>query len=145
SLIGLDGTHLKGNYVGILLFTIALDANNEIFPIAYSIISIENEENWFEFFWHLYNMVEEDGETDWAIISDRQKNLSRNFEKDFQGPLIYILFWRDSKATNPFTFIKRLRKVGKSPIICDTNTSNFIESFNSTLGFDRCRPILTLL
>lgn len=32
------------------------------------------------------------------------------------------------------------------PNVCnDTNTSNFVESFNSTLGIDRCRPALTLL
>ncbi|XP_021763677.1 uncharacterized protein LOC110728327 [Chenopodium quinoa] len=28
---------------------------------------------------------------------------------------------------------------------CDTNKSNFVESFNSTLGIDRCRPVFTLL
>lgn len=27
----------------------------------------------------------------------------------------------------------------------DSNTSNFVESFNLTLGIDRCRPVLTLL
>lgn len=32
------------------------------------------------------------------------------------------------------------------PNVCnDSNTSNFVESFNSTLGIDRCRPVLTLL
>ena len=32
------------------------------------------------------------------------------------------------------------------PNVCnDSNTSNFVESFNSTLGVDRCRPVLTLL
>lgn len=31
-LIGVDGTHLKGNYGGILLSAVALDGNNEIFP-----------------------------------------------------------------------------------------------------------------
>ncbi|KAL2930624.1 Inner capsid protein VP2, partial [Bienertia sinuspersici] len=30
-------------------------------------------------------------------------------------------------------------------LCCDTNTSNFVESFNSILCVDRCRPILTLL
>ncbi|KAL8119377.1 hypothetical protein AgCh_016771 [Apium graveolens] len=42
----IDGTHLKGNYGGILLSTVALDANNEIFPIAYVIVSVEDEGNW---------------------------------------------------------------------------------------------------
>lgn len=32
------------------------------------------------------------------------------------------------------------------PNVCnDSNTSNFVESFNSTLGVDRCRPVLSLL
>lgn len=34
SLIGMDGTHLKGNYGGVLLSAVAMDANNEIFPFA---------------------------------------------------------------------------------------------------------------
>lgn len=83
---------------------------------------------------------------------------------------MYILFWRACNACNPFTFKKameRLRKEGKAPVMkwfadlgnqskwtkhkfdpsvcCDVNTSNFVESFNSTLGVDRCRPVLTLL
>ena len=32
------------------------------------------------------------------------------------------------------------------PNVCnDSNTSNFVESFNSILGIDRCMPVLTLL
>ncbi|KAL2905132.1 matrix protein, partial [Bienertia sinuspersici] len=98
------------------------------------------------------------------------RHLSRNFKKCFPGPLMYILFWRACNATDPYTFKKameRLRKEGKivvmkwfaelgnqskwtkhkfDPTLCsDTNTSNFVQSFNSTLGVDRCRPILTLL
>lgn len=30
-------------------------------------------------------------------------------------------------------------------IKCDVNNINFVESFNATLGIDRCRPVLTLL
>lgn len=44
-LIGIDGTHLKGNYGGILLSAVALDANNEIFPLAYAIVSVEDKES----------------------------------------------------------------------------------------------------
>lgn len=98
------------------------------------------------------------------------RHLSRNFKKAFPGPLMYILFWRACNATNPYTFKntkERLRKEGKTacmkwfaclgsqskwtkhkfdPSVCsDINTSNFVESFNSTLGVDRCRPVLTLL
>ena len=42
SLIGVDGAHLKGNYGGFLLSTIALDSNNEMFPVAWAIVSYED-------------------------------------------------------------------------------------------------------
>lgn len=71
SLIGVEGTHLKGSFRGILLSAIAMDGNNEIFPLAYVVVSIENEDNWSYFFWHLYNMVKNAGRNDWTIISDR--------------------------------------------------------------------------
>ncbi|KAL2942183.1 Magnesium-chelatase subunit ChlI [Bienertia sinuspersici] len=98
------------------------------------------------------------------------RHSSRNFKKEFPGPLLYILFYRACNATNPYTFRKameRLRKEGKATVmkwfadlgkqskwtknkfnttLCsDINTSNFVESFNSTLGIDRCKPILSLL
>ncbi|XP_021775489.1 uncharacterized protein LOC110739330 [Chenopodium quinoa] len=88
----------------------------------------------------------------------------------FWGPLMYTLFWRACNATNKFTFRKAMEKLQKEggddvmtwfadlgdqskwskhkfdPNVCnDSNTSNFVEIFNSTLSVDRCRPVLTLL
>ncbi|XP_021758656.1 uncharacterized protein LOC110723618 [Chenopodium quinoa] len=189
-LIGVDGTHLKGNYGGILLTAVGLDGNNKIFPIAYAIVGQEDKDSWSFFFWHLLNIVKESSRKHWTIISDRQKgvdlaltqiwpeadrryccrHLSRNYKKAFPGPLMYILFWRACNATSFFTFRKAMERLKKGggdevmkwfadlgeqsrwtkhkfdPNVCnDSNTSNFVESFNSTLGIDRCRPILTLL
>lgn len=45
-LIGVDGTHLKGNYGGVLLSTVAIDGNNEIFLLSYAVVSIEDKDNW---------------------------------------------------------------------------------------------------
>ena len=36
---------LYGNYGGVLLFAIALDGNNEMFPVAWGIVSCEDEES----------------------------------------------------------------------------------------------------
>ncbi|KAL2904793.1 Protein FAR1-RELATED SEQUENCE 12 [Bienertia sinuspersici] len=114
SLIGVNGRHLKGNYSGILLSAIALDANSEIFPLAYAVVSIENEDNRTFFFHNLWTYLKEAGRDDRTIISDRKKgvnlalknvwptnkrryicrHLSRNFKKTFPGPLVYILFWK---------------------------------------------------
>ncbi|XP_021742853.1 uncharacterized protein LOC110708933 [Chenopodium quinoa] len=189
-LIGVDGAHLKGNYGGILLSAVGLDGNNEIYPIAFAIVSVEDKESWSYFFWHLYNIVKQSNRQHWTIISDRQKgvdlalkdvwpdakrryccrHLNRNYKKEFPGPLMYTLFWRACNATNKFTFRKAMERLQKEggedvmvwlanlgdqskwskhkfdPNVCnDLNTSNFVESFNSTLGVDRCRPVLTLL
>lgn len=74
SLIGVDGCHLKGNYGGVLLSAIALDGNDEIFPIAWAIVSSEDEESWMFFVHHLKKLLEPTGRGDqWCIISDRQK------------------------------------------------------------------------
>lgn len=79
------------------------------------------------------------------------------------------LFWRVCGAYSQFTFEKAMQKLQKTNIEakvwlsevgemktwtkhlfnpsvkCDVNKSNFVESFNSTLGIDRCRPVYTLL
>ncbi|XP_063946158.1 uncharacterized protein LOC135151558 [Daucus carota subsp. sativus] len=199
--MGVDGTHLKGDYGGVLLSAVALDANNEIFPLAYAIVSAKDKETWSWFFWNLYNLLKESSRKDrtrklghgfsgisttfsknqgiditlldvWPIVKRRYRcrHISRNYKKQFSGPLLYILFWRACNATSQFTYRKameRLKEVGGDsvmkffaelgdpagwskhkfdPNVCnDSNTSNFVESFNSTLGIDRCRPVLTLL
>ncbi|KAL2942636.1 hypothetical protein RDABS01_030986 [Bienertia sinuspersici] len=75
----------------------------------------------------------------------------------------------NASATSPFTFRKAMERIEKEnrlariwlanlgdqsrwtrhkfdPKICsEENKSNFVESFNATLGIDRCRPVLTLL
>ena len=71
-LIGVDGAHLKGQYGGTLLSAIALDGNNQLFPIAWAIVSGEDHKTWKFFVWHLKNILKDSGRgDDWTIISDR--------------------------------------------------------------------------
>ena len=44
SFIDVDGAHLKGQYGGTLLSAIALDGNNQHFPVAWAIVSGEDQE-----------------------------------------------------------------------------------------------------
>ncbi|XP_021849008.1 uncharacterized protein [Spinacia oleracea] len=107
----------------------------------------------------------------WPEVDRRYctKHLSGNWKKAFPGPLMLSLFWKATGAYSTFTFRKAMEqidKVGKGGRLwlaklgnqarwskhkfnvatkCDVNTSNFVESFNATLGIDRCRPVLTLL
>ncbi len=58
-LLGLDGTHLKTTYKGILLSAIAIDAKGQLFPVAYAAVDTENTENWFWMLELLRRIVEE--------------------------------------------------------------------------------------
>ncbi|XP_047172633.1 uncharacterized protein LOC124840599 [Vigna umbellata] len=45
-IIGLDGAFLKGRHRGELLTTVARDANDQMMPLAYAIVEVENKETW---------------------------------------------------------------------------------------------------
>ena len=44
-LRGLDGTHLKAKYQGILLAVTGVDANGSLFPLTYAVVDAENDDN----------------------------------------------------------------------------------------------------
>ncbi|KAK3211490.1 hypothetical protein Dsin_016196 [Dipteronia sinensis] len=52
--LGIDGCHLKGPYVGILLSAIALDTNSGLHPLAYCICEGETFLSWSWFLEQLY-------------------------------------------------------------------------------------------
>jgi len=71
--IGVDGTHLKGVYKGVLLTAMGIDAQNHCFPLAYSIVAVENKENWAYFFSSLRAIIRDDLAGQYTFISDRCK------------------------------------------------------------------------
>ncbi|KAL2941691.1 Msx2-interacting protein [Bienertia sinuspersici] len=162
SLIGVDGCHLKGNYGEVLLSAIALDGNDELFPFAWAIVSSENEESWMFFLHQLKNLLQPGGrDNQWCIISDRRcgidNALSRLWPEVACGAYSAFTFKKAMEAINKTNPAARLwlANLGEQcrwtkhkfdpTIKCDVNKTNFVESFNATLGIDRCRPVLTLL
>ena len=97
------------------------------------------------------------------------KQLSANWKKKFPRPLLYAMFWRVANASSKFKFRKAMEAIdGADPkarewladigdqsrwskhdfdplVCCDENKTNFVESFNATLGVDRSKPVLTSL
>ena len=72
-LIGIDGCHLKGTTGGQLMVAVGKDGNDNIFPIAFAIVEIENKSSWT---WFLQCLLDDIGHVDengWVFISDRQK------------------------------------------------------------------------
>ncbi|KAE8722753.1 hypothetical protein F3Y22_tig00013680pilonHSYRG00033 [Hibiscus syriacus] len=45
-IISIDGCHLKGYNGGTLLAAVGIDGNDNIYPIAYDVVEIENESSW---------------------------------------------------------------------------------------------------
>ncbi|XP_077248303.1 uncharacterized protein LOC143887942 [Tasmannia lanceolata] len=52
-LVTIDCTHLRVKYVGILLIACSVDGDNQILPIAYTVVEGEEFETWSWFLYHL--------------------------------------------------------------------------------------------
>ncbi|KAL2928918.1 Villin-4, partial [Bienertia sinuspersici] len=98
------------------------------------------------------------------------RHLCKNFKKDYPGMLMHKMFWSVTNSFSAYSFKKALTQLQSyaglgavkwfkdigpletwtkwkfDPTLhSDENTNNFVESFNSTIGVDRCYPVLTLL
>ncbi|VFQ95966.1 unnamed protein product [Cuscuta campestris] len=49
-VVTVDGTHLYGKYKGLLLLAVALNGNQELFPLAYAVVDGETSDSWAWFF-----------------------------------------------------------------------------------------------
>ncbi|XP_024198879.2 uncharacterized protein LOC112202183 [Rosa chinensis] len=74
-LIGLDGCHIKGQHPGQILCAVGIDANNGIFPIAYSVVEVENTETWKWFLEYLIWDLKMENPMSYTFITDKQKGL----------------------------------------------------------------------
>ncbi|XP_017978259.1 PREDICTED: uncharacterized protein LOC108662416 [Theobroma cacao] len=48
-IVAIDATHLKGRFKGILFVAVCKDANEQIYPLAFGIGHVEDEESWLWF------------------------------------------------------------------------------------------------
>ena len=81
-IIGLDGCFLKGQYRGELLTAVAQDANDQILPLAYAIVEVENKETWSWFLELLVVLGGPDKCRSCTFMSDQQKVLFIIFNCD---------------------------------------------------------------
>ncbi|KAK6778077.1 hypothetical protein RDI58_024795 [Solanum bulbocastanum] len=81
-IVGVDGCWLKGPMYGNQLLTaVGLDANNNIFPVAYAVVERETKETWSWFLTHLASDLEIDDQESWTFMSDKQKGLVEAFNE----------------------------------------------------------------
>jgi hypothetical protein len=72
-VICLDGCHLKTKFGGQLLVAVGMDPNDCIYPVAFSIVEVEDTANWR---WFLQTVKRDLGihnTSAWTIMSDKQK------------------------------------------------------------------------
>src|SRR5579859_3247311 len=129
SVLGLDGTHLKSKFQGILLCATGVNANGSLFPLAYAVVDAENDDNWLWFVKLLHDVVQLHipAYLELAMltfISDRQKGLLEavehvfpgsshgyclrhlydNMHKKFKHKMLRELLWKAARATTAKAF-----------------------------------------
>ncbi|XP_052736612.1 uncharacterized protein LOC108320266 [Vigna angularis] len=131
-IIGLDGAFLKGKYGGELLTAVGRDGNDQMLPIAYAVVEVENKDSWM---WFLELLIDDlgGGEVCSSItfVSDQQKgllpaiqqllpgvdqrfcvrHLYSNFRKKFPGKNLKQLMWRAATATHPQNWEREMRNI----------------------------------
>ncbi|GMI81513.1 hypothetical protein HRI_001820600 [Hibiscus trionum] len=74
-IIGLDGCHLKGYYLGHLLAAVGIDADDSIYPVAFAVIESECESAWCWFLKILAADLKINNSHMFTFMTDRQKGL----------------------------------------------------------------------
>ena len=72
-VLRLDGCFLKGPCQGKLLAAVSKDSNNQMFPVAWAVVEIENKNTWKWFIEQLREDLELGDGTNVVIITDMQK------------------------------------------------------------------------
>src|SRR5579859_7065408 len=129
-VVGLDGTHLKSKYLGILLSATSVDALGLLFPVAHAVVDAENDDNWLLFLTILRNNVIQPNAPTFVdsgrlvLLSDRQKgllggvesvfptnphgyclrHLEENFHKVFKNSDLKMLLWKAARAMDQDTY-----------------------------------------
>ncbi|KAL5580252.1 hypothetical protein UlMin_012694 [Ulmus minor] len=93
-VIGIDATHLKGKYIGVMFTAVCHDDNQYIFPLAFGVGDSENDASWT---WFLRRVKEVFGvNSALVIVSDRHCSINSAiqevFPQAFHGICMYHLF-----------------------------------------------------
>ncbi|KAJ9547108.1 hypothetical protein OSB04_019651 [Centaurea solstitialis] len=170
---GLDGCFLKSICRGELLSAIGRDANNQVYPIAWAVVSIENKENWKWFLSLLQSDIEMIDGIGLTLISDQHKGLIEavketlpygehrqcarhkyvlgaamsTIELDFQRHMTDIKNWFEAAYNH---LLERdpqswCRAFFKLHRGCEVVENGLCESFNKMILDARKKPVITFM
>ncbi|XP_052621668.1 uncharacterized protein LOC111893335 [Lactuca sativa] len=130
-VIGLDDCFLKGIVRGEVLAAVGRDANNQIYPIAWAVVGVENKTTWKWFIDLLMDDIDGGLGAGITLFSDGHKGLLEavkercpeaehrqcarhivaNFAKRFTGQHFRKLFWRAVRASTEQKFKHVMEKI----------------------------------
>ncbi|XP_057529922.1 uncharacterized protein LOC130808464 [Amaranthus tricolor] len=100
-LISIDGTHLYGKYRGTLMIGMSIDANSQLFPLAFAVVEGESNDTWSWFLDCIRHYVtKRDG---LCVISDRHKGILHAMNrvgKGWEEPYAFHRFCKRHLASN---------------------------------------------
>ncbi|GJW18453.1 hypothetical protein Tco_0025889 [Tanacetum coccineum] len=125
-VIGLDGCFLKHTCRGELLVAMGRDANNQMHPIAWAVMKVENNENWCWFISLLQEDLNLQNGEGLTIIFDSHKGLSEGVNELLPNVEHRKAFFRQESK-------------------CPNIENGICESFNRAILVQRTKPIITML
>ncbi|XP_019178873.1 PREDICTED: uncharacterized protein LOC109174035 [Ipomoea nil] len=131
--IGLDGCFLKGKLKGEILTAVGRDGNNQMYPIAWAVVEIENSSSWTWFLKLLKSDLNIVDNTERTLMSDQQKGLSNviqeifpgvehrncarhvhaNWSKNHRGKVLKAHFWQIAKTPTQALLADKLKALDK--------------------------------
>lgn len=132
-IVSIGGIQLKSKYLGTLLSATSFDADGGLFPIAFGVIDVENDESWMWFLSEFHKALEIHAESmpQLTFISDGQKgivdavrrkfpnssqafcmrHLSESIGKEFKNSRLAHLLWKVAFATTTMAFKERMGEI----------------------------------
>ncbi|XP_014496774.1 uncharacterized protein LOC106758355 [Vigna radiata var. radiata] len=134
STVKVEVDSVNGEYKGELLTAIGRDPNDQMLPLAYAIVEVENKDTWS---WFLQLLVQDLGGNEvcgrCTWMSDQQKGLMHAIDELLPrvDQRFCMRYWSRSLFTNQ--------------AVCDSLDNNICEAFNSVIVLARGKPIITML
>ncbi|KAI3522503.1 hypothetical protein L1887_00335 [Cichorium endivia] len=124
--------------IGELLSAVGRDANNQMYPIAWAVVAVENKHTWKWFLDLLLDDIDMGEGRGLTLISDQHKGLIEavkervpeaehrqcarhiyaNFKKKYSGAEFRKLFWSAAKATTRQRFEAVMREISPEVLGC---------------------------
>ncbi|XP_010456533.1 PREDICTED: uncharacterized protein LOC104737991 [Camelina sativa] len=124
NVIVVDGTHLKGKFLGVLLVAVGQDGNGKIFPIAFGIVDSETDVSGEWFLTQLRKICPDHHEL--VIISNRHKSIGKTIRKVFplahRGICTYHLYQNLLKKYKERSTLILVRKAIKAYRVSEFTT-----------------------